>query len=155
MAERYGPSKWQWSLSKRNYSFETQIDEIVVNTQARLLAVMRTAIKQTVEDAQLSDDYGGRMRIDTGFLRWTGLSSLKGIPSGPGRGEKDKTYIWNGDALNITLAKMKIGDTFYFGWTANYAKYREAYDGFLEAALQNWQTNVNAVVNKFKGKSAP
>lgn len=151
-SEKAGPPTWEFKISQRNYDFETQIDNFVINTQARLLAVMRTAISRTIDDAQTPTAKGGKMRVDTGFLRASGQASLEGIPAGPSKPVKDTAYAYNGDALNVVLAKMQIGDSFFWGWTAKYAKYREAYDGFLEASLQNWQTRVNAVVNIFKNK---
>lgn len=149
---KYGPSTWEFKSSQRNYAFKTKIDEIIVNTEARLLAVMRTAISSTVEDAQTPVPKGGKMRVKTGFLRSTGLASLEGPPVGPTTGDKKQLYTWEGNPLNIVLAKMKIGDIFYWGWTAHYAKYREAYDGFLEAALQNWQTHVDAAIAILKSR---
>ena len=133
-------------------SFSTQVDKFVVDSEAKLLAVTQTAIESMIEESQTPVGQGGRMRVDTGFLRSSGLASLEHIPSGPGKGEKSGFYSWTGSPLAVVLAKMKIGDTFYWGWTANYAKYREAYDGFMEAALMNWQRHVDAAVAKLKGR---
>ena len=138
--------------SKRNYDFESKIDAIIVNTQARLLAVVRTAISAVVDDAQTPVAKGGKMRVDTGFLRSTGLADVNKPPSGPTHGDKNQKYNWGGNYLNIALSKMKIGDSFYFGWTANYAKYREAFDGFLESALQRWQNHVDDAITRLKAK---
>jgi len=148
--KKFGPSKWKFESSKRNYSFQTAIDPIIADTEERLLKVIKKAIYEAIEDAQTPLSKGGKMRVDTGFLRRTGSASLEGIPQGPSRGEKGKTYAWNSDYLNIILAKLKIGDTFYWGWTAHYAKYREAYDGFLEAALQKWQNHVDDAMKGLK-----
>lgn len=134
--------------------FETQIDDFVINTKERLLAVTRQSISNVVEDAQVPVAKGGRMRVKTGFLRASGGASLNAPPTGASRGEKTKTYVWDGESVNTVLAKMKIGDVFYFGWTAHYAKYREAYDGFLEAAAQKWQSHVDAAVSYFRNKDA-
>lgn len=130
--------------------FETTIDEFVVNTKERLLAVTRQSIEDLVEEVQTPDSKGGRMRVDTGFLRHTGLSSLNSAPSGPNVRDKDRTYLYSGEPVNITLSRMEIGDTFYFGWTANYARHREVFDGFLEKGLQNWQKHVDNAVSKLK-----
>lgn len=50
--------------------------------------------------------------------------------------------------LTDTLIKMKIGDTFFFGWTAIYAKRQEVYNGFMESAIMNWQNIVNNQVRR-------
>jgi len=135
--------------------FETQIDTLVIKTEARLLAVTRQAIEELIEDVQTPVAKGGKMRVDTGFLRSTGLSSLNAPPTGVGSGEKDKKYLYSGEPVNLTLAKMKIGDSFYFGWTANYARHREVFDGFLETGLQKWQSHVDKAVQFFRDKDAP
>lgn len=131
---------------------KTQMDKIVINTEQRMLNVVTKAIDDTVEDAQTPTGDGGRMRVDTGFLRFSGAAALNAAPTGPGRGDRKGRYTWNGEALNAVLARMKIGDAFYWGWTAKYARVREAYDGFLEIALQNWQTRVDAAVNYYRKK---
>lgn len=151
-------SDWQDRLSTRNYNFKAQIDEIVLRTEARLLAVVRGAIDDLVNDAQTPTVQGGKMRVDTGFLRHSGLSSINAPPVGEtvGRGrtkgEVGALYTWNGEAVGVTLLKMKLGDTFYFGWTAHYAKYREAFDGFLESAVQKWQSFIDQRVAFYRNK---
>lgn len=148
--------------------FDSQIDYFVINTQARLLAVTRTAISGVIDDAQQTVYKGGKMRVDTGFLRASGIAALNSIPAGesvgrkrqPGETEKPLSDYPTVDdytksvTLNRALAEMEVGDVFYFGWTARYAKYREAYDGFLESALQNWQSHVDKAVAYFRNKDA-
>lgn len=130
----------------------TQIDTIVIKTKERMLAVVRQSISDVAKEAQTPVAKGGRMRVKTGFLRSSGIASLNSAPSGPRIGDKTRTYSWTGETIASTLAKMKIGDVFYFGWTAHYAKYREAYDAFLETAIQNWQIHVDKAVAHFKNK---
>lgn len=129
-----------------------QIDEIVINTKARMLAVLRQSISEVVEESQTPVDKGGRMRVKTGFLRSSGIASLNAPPNGPNKGDPKGSYTWNGESVNTVLAKLKLGDVFYFGWTARYAKHREVFDGFLESAIQNWQIHVNKAVQYFKNK---
>lgn len=130
--------------------FETQIDKFVIDTEQKMLIVVRESISAVVEEAQKPVAVGGKMRVKTGFLRATGLAQIGSVPSGPSKSASTINYNWEGNQLGITLAKLKIGDTFYFGWTANYAKYREAYDGFLESAVQKWQSYVDESIRRFK-----
>lgn len=137
--------------------FETQIDKFIIDTEEKLLTVVREAISAVVEDAQLEGrskknplGKGGRMRIDTGFLSSTGLAQLGSLPSGPSRGDPKGKYSWKADQVGVVLSKLQVGQDFYFGWTAQYARKREAYDGFLEGAVQKWQQHVDASVNKYK-----
>lgn len=145
--------QWEKAAKGRNYDVALQMDKIIINTEARLLAVVKQSLKEMIEeDMQVPTAKGGRMRVKTGFLRSSGVAALNSTPSGPSKGDETMSYEWDGKQLDLTLAKLKIGDTFYFGWSANYAKYREAYDGFLEAGLQNWQLYVNKAVRYFKAK---
>jgi hypothetical protein len=120
--------------------FQADIEDFVTTSEKRMIALMRASIQDVVLNAQQPVGKGGRMRVDTGFLRASGQSSLNGMPSGPTRGELTApgSYEFNPNTVQVTLGNMQIGVTFHFGWTANYARYRELYDGFLEGSLQNW-----------------
>lgn len=137
-------------------TFEQQVASFTDGGERALLAVARDAISEVAEQANTPVSKGGRMRVDTGFLRASAVAELNQIPSGPteGRarsaGETGAIYSPNAESLNLVLAKMKLGDTVFFGWTARYAKYRETYDAFLETALQNWQGIVNVSIRKFR-----
>lgn len=128
--------------------FATKIDRFVIDTEGKLLFVLSDSLNSLVNDANMNKRDGGRLPIDTGFLWHSGASSLNSRPAGPTKGEKDKTYTWSSNALAETLARMKIGDVFYFGWTAEYARVQEARNGFLEGALMKWQSFVDAAVAK-------
>jgi hypothetical protein len=127
---------------------QTQIDQIIVNTNEKMLAVMRDAINETVQDMQVTIYNGGKMRVDTGFLRASGAARLGGLPVGASENPGKISHNWDGANLELTLGQMQLGDAFYWGWTAKYAKYREVYDGFMESALQNWQNRINSSVAK-------
>ena len=130
--------------------FKTQIDKFVVNTEKKMLVVVRESIEATIEDAQTSVDKGGKMRVKTGFLHASGLGQLGSMPSGPSKGDPKGKYVWTTDQLGVILASMKIGDVFYFGWTAKYARHREVFDGFLDSATMKWQSHVDESVRRFK-----
>ncbi len=133
-------------------SFQAQVDDIVKKDAAKMDAVVKGSLQDLIDEAQLSDDYGGNMRVDTGFLRASGQSSLSGMPSGPTRGEsKDpNSYQYSSAKVVANIMGLKPGGTLWFGWTAIYASAREFKDGFLSAALQNWQKIVDANVRKSK-----
>lgn len=127
---------------QRSYSSLTaDIEEFVKETDDRILALARASIQDVVLNMQEPRKKGGRMPVDTGFLRNTAAASLSGFPIGESEKPNDAKpgqYNWTDDRLVAVLTRMKIGDTFYFGWTANYARYQELYNGFMEAALQQW-----------------
>lgn len=121
-------------------------------------AVVKQSLQELIRDVQTPTAKGGRMRVDTGFLRASGQGALGQMPTGPSRAPDERDVHYDDGkpvptATIITLAKLKIGDTFYFGWTANYARYREAHDGFLRLGVQKWQTIVNGVVGRLSRKN--
>lgn len=141
-------------------TFKVEIDKWVAETEERLLAVTRAAVQDIVEEAQTPVGKGGKMRVDTGFLRASGMSGINSMPIGPDKRLVDKPGAYpspdrySADSkVSINLANIKYGDTFYFGWTAEYALAREAYDGFLDSALQNWQAHVTKRANELKNRS--
>lgn len=135
---------------------KTQMDKIVVRTEKRMLLVVQGACQELIMDAQTPVGKGGKMRSpvpgSTGFLRSSGVASVNVAPRGPSRGDRKGRYTWDGDAVFGVVARLKMGDVLYFGWTARYAKYREAYDGFLELALQKWQSFVDAEIAYYRKK---
>ena len=137
----------QYTNRRRAYgSFAADMSAMVDKTEKKILDVMRASLKDVVNEMQLPVSKGGRMRVDTGFLRASAGASLEGMPSGNGQRPADAPvgqYTGVYDNFQITsvdavLLNMEFGDTFYFGWVANYAPIRELYDGFMELAIQNW-----------------
>ena len=134
--------------------FSAQVDDIVLKTEKRLTALARQSTQELVDQAQKPVAKGGKMRVDTGFLRASGQMSLNGMPTGPVRPEAEEPgeYNWEQTTVITTLAKLKLGGSAFFGWTANYAKYRETYDGFLDAAVQNWPAIVAKVTRQIRAR---
>lgn len=129
--------------------FETVVDKFVINTEKKMLIVVKESIEAVIEDAQTTTENGGKMRVDTGFLRNSGLGQVGTMPSGPSERNPRSKYAWTTDQLGVVLASMKMGDAFYFGWTAKYARHREVFDGFLDSAAQRWQSHVDESVRRF------
>lgn len=153
---RQGPSKTDFIIGKRDYSFQADVDKIVVNTEKRMLMVMKQSLMNAINEMQTPVSKGGKMRVDTGFLRASAQASLNGVPNGPSQKPKDalKGQYDDGNRsypeIETTIGQMQFGSTLFFGWTANYAKYREAYDGFAYSTIQRWQQIVDAVVAEAK-----
>ena len=140
-------------MSAQKYKFAASVDSWVGESKKRCDAVLRASVQDLIEVAQKPTETGGKMRVDTGFLRASGQLSLTGMPTGPGRPATDGgMHAWTDPTGQITNAKS--GDTLYFGWTANYAIYRELYDGFLISAIQDWQEIVNKHVRRLNARSA-
>jgi hypothetical protein len=138
--------------------FNVVIDKFVADSKEKMLAVVKNSIQEVVQDAQTPIAKGGKMPVDTGFLRSSGTANLNNTPSGEILGRKrlpgeegvlaDYAVDDKASYLTDTLIKMKIGDTFFFGWTAIYAKRQEVYNGFMESAIMNWQNIVNNQVRR-------
>lgn len=133
---------YQDILASRNYNFAATVTAFVADTEKRMTALAQQSTQDLIELVQTPVAKGGKMRVDTGFLRASGQISFTGMPSGPSRGD-GKTQYTGGDFSVASLAGFQLGQTIYFGWTAEYAKYREAYDGFLISGVQNWQAIVD------------
>lgn len=149
----YGPYNYERTLGTRNYTFAADVDAFVKETKKRMRALALQASQDLIEEIQTPTGKGGNMHLDTGFLRASGQVSLTGVPTGPSRGDPKQKYDWDSSSALATLAGFEIGQTIYFGWSANYAKYREAYDGFLISGIQNWQSIVNRVAAQIKAQS--
>lgn len=138
------------------------VDDWVQATKKRMIAVRNASIEKVVNAAQLPTGKGGRMRVDTGFLRASGQMTLNGFPTGPIRGDDDATKYFYDDGerpgsevtpVALILARASLGTDIYFGWTANYARYRESQDGFLRLAAQRWPDFVAESTKTAKSRS--
>lgn len=125
------------------------IEKLIEKTERNMTALVRQSMSDLVDEAQTPVAKGGKMRVDLGFLRASGQLSLTGMPSGLTRAPKDSgNFSYDSSNVEIQLGKWKLGTTIYFGWTAEYAIYREAYDGFLSSAVQNFQSIVDRNIER-------
>lgn len=141
-------------------NFSDKISKFAELTEEKMSAVVKDAIQEVVIDAQTPKAKGGSMPVDTGFLRNSGVYSLNQIPKGETTGRERRegevgvlpeyANPQTGEELNIVLAKMKLKDVFYFGWTALYARKQEVYNGFVLKAVKKWKDFVEAAVRRLK-----
>jgi hypothetical protein len=137
--------------------FYAQVDAWAKKSVNRMLYVRNTAITAVINDAQTPVAKGGRMRVDTGFLRASGQLSLTGMPSGPVRGDANAKPFEYGDGTKITpvaliLVQASLGTNIFWGWSADYARARESKDGFLRLAVQRWPEYVDNAVRDAKAR---
>jgi hypothetical protein len=133
--------------------FDKQVERWRRKTSAKLRAVGREAVQTTVSQAQRVREEGGRMPVDTGFLRASIQAALGTWPYGPSDNPNDRTYAIGsqvaGEPLAVVLLKWEPGrDDLYVGWTANYARYQEYKQGFMRKAAMKWKTNVKVAAKK-------
>lgn len=133
---------------------KTTVREWATKAHRKLWAVTATAISSVARDANKPTAQNGRMRVRTGFLRNSQAGRAGSMPSGPSEGPRvTATGVVFRDrmgspSVDAELMRWRMDQPFYVGWTANYAKYREIYDGFLEAELMRWSEHVNNAVRK-------
>ena len=129
-------------------TFKAQIDGYVAKYKIKLEAVARTAAQTLLDEANkegasvASPDggRGGRMPVDTGFLRNSIAAAIGSMPSGASKADEP---MGNPDAAAIVIAKLNLNQNLYIGWTANYAQLMNVRYGFMDAASKNWQKYVN------------
>lgn len=119
-------------------SFTAQIKAFRDLTEQKLELVVKASAQEVFKTAQTPKAQGGRMPVDTGFLRNSFVSGLNG-----------STSLSGADAYVLAVAGMELGDTVFGGWTADYAKHveygtsRMAGSFFALNAAQQWQAIVS------------
>lgn len=145
-------------------SFEAQVDDWVRETEARMTAVFRQSVQEVIEAANLPVKQGGRMRVDTGFLRSSGRASKSDMPSilpgaNPPPGSPKNSFDFNGGEISLVIAGADLGETIYYGYTAAYAAAREygargqSPDMFVRGAAQRWPQIVAKVTQEAKARA--
>lgn len=134
-------------------SFTAQIDEWTRKTEARMLAVFRTAAQYVIEDVR------DRTPVDTGFLRSSWTVSLDGpLPMrSPNPGG---AFAHQPQSYSLRIAGAELGSTIYASFVANYAGHVEygargrAGVGMVRLAAQAWPQHVNRAVAEAKARVA-
>lgn len=126
-------------------SFSATISERVATYEKRLNATFKSSAQDLVEEVLRPVSQGGRMRIETGYLR----SSLKGSTSSMplidsnARPDEGSTYSPDDGAIEAIILGASINSTLFFGFTASYALPREYQDAFVRGAAQQWTSMVD------------
>jgi len=120
------------------------IGEWVAKSQSRLDAVWKTAAQDIVREVQTPRAKGGRMPVDTSYLRNSFSADVNKTPSGNGNS------AYTSGPISIVINRAKIGDTVVFGFAAQYAIFVEVKYSFIRHAAQNWQQIVNKAAKKVK-----
>lgn len=136
------------STAKNKKAFK-ELKMVLKNVREVAFKVYKQSIQDLIEEASLPQRKGGKMHVDTGFLRSSGVAAINKVPEGQAEGRRrqagEKGVLLEyskydaGTTVQNALINLKPNDTFYFGWTARYALIREIYDGFLESACDKWQ----------------
>lgn len=131
--------------------FSNSVRAFIRKSERMIEGVAKQSIADVVEDAQTVRALGGRMRVDTGFLRASGGAALGSMPSGPTSGAGNVSgESLSGQPLVVVLASWNLDVPVFWGWSASYARAREAHDGFMALAVQKWPAVVKRNVAKAK-----
>lgn len=79
-------------------------------SKGKILKVVQRSAQKVFSTAQTDRGNGGRMPVDTGFLRNSFQAGLNGAEN-----------LTGADAYTLAIAGMELGDVMRGGWTAKYA----------------------------------
>jgi len=133
-------------------SFSTAVDRWTRKSQNRASAIFRESAQRLVEEVQTPQAQGGRLPVDTGFLRASFRISLDGMPFGQNRNPGKQPFGYNPGEVSVRIAGAEVGDTIWGGWTAEYAPHMENRYAFLRMGAQNWGGIVRQVVAEAKAR---
>lgn len=117
--------------------FTAQIGVFADRAKEKLETVIKQSAQEVFSIAQTPKAQGGRMPVDTGFLRNSLIATLNGSAVGSGA-----------DAYVMAVAGAEIGDTIFAGWAAEYARHMEYGTSktpgnfYMLSAAQQWQAIV-------------
>lgn len=95
-------------------TFTAQIKGFADRSKEKIEAVIKNSAQEVFSIAQTPKAQGGRMPVDTGFLRNSLVAELNGA-----------TVAGGSDAYALAVAGMNFGDVIFAGWTASYARHME------------------------------
>ena len=128
--------------------FADKVKRFETKFEKRFRATARGAVQTTLMTAQRTVGQGGRMRVDTGFLRASIQGSLNGMPDGPVNNPTKTKYGPSAQVAGEPIVQVLLKwqpqqeQVLSVGWTANYARPREYHDGFLRGAVERWDSHV-------------
>jgi hypothetical protein len=133
--------------------FGKQVADWTAKAKRATLAVHRESAQRLAHEANVPRAQGGKLPVDTGFMRNSMAASLNGMPSGPGKGRPGVIYTAPvGQPVELVILQARLGGSIWMGWTANYAIYMEARYGFARSAAQNWNYIVASVTNEVRAR---
>lgn len=132
-------------------SFKLSVDKFIEKSAVATLAVVQDAAQEMAIDANTPVAKGGRLRVDTGFLRNSIAARVGSLPQGPNlKPDGYSKPSWDSSAVTSVIMSMELGQKLYIGWSAEYAIYRENQDGFARLAAMSWPQYVAKATAKIK-----
>lgn len=116
--------------------FGKTVSDWVKRQELAMEAVVKEAAQDLAEDVTTPRAKGGRLPVDTGFLRNSIAAAVNSIPSG------EPSDVFDMQPTILAINKVKAGDRLVIGFTAEYARAMEFKYFFVRSAAQNWPTHV-------------
>lgn len=132
--------------------FTAQVHEIIRKNSRLMTMVAQESTQRLIHRAQVPKAKGGKMPVDTGFLRASGRLSLTGVPTGPVRGDPNRGKDAYKSPDSVEISGFKLGRSIFWGWTAIYARRQELRNGFLSSPIRQWQKIVDGVVRDLRDR---
>lgn len=129
-------------------SFAKEVAAFADKAKRRQLAIFRESTQRVAQRAGVPEAMGGKMPVDTEFLRNSVGASTSGMPSA------------GAQPPELVLLTVQVGDTVWVGWSAAYAlrmeygfqgedslgrSYSQAGKAFLRSQIQLWDGIVSEV----------
>lgn len=141
-------------------TFSGKISAWVRERNERETAVFRESAQRLIEVMQTPVSQGGRMRVDTGFLRASLMVSLgdanfsiRQAPPDP-RKPGDTSVIYQPSDAAVVIAQAEIADKITATYTAAYARAREYRgDAFRAMAVMQWPQIVSEVCREAQSRA--
>lgn len=132
-------------------TFALQLKEFADLSKKALLAVHRGATQEVADRVRIPVGKGGRIRVDTGFLRASLMGSTAAMPpidptARPPADAQPNSFAPNNQQISLAIASATLDETFYLGFTAAYAQYRENLDLYVETVALSWPAIVDVEV---------
>lgn len=126
-------------------SFSAQVSERTSTYRRRIEATFKSSAQDIAEEVTTPVSQGGKMRVDTGFLRSSLLGSTSAMPliDRSARPAEGQSYSPTDADIELVILGAQLGQTIFLGFTASYAGIREVKDRFVLSAAQNWQNTVD------------
>ncbi|MBB3234439.1 hypothetical protein [Phyllobacterium endophyticum] len=141
-------------------SFSAQVAAFAEKIPGAVEAVFKESVQELVAEMQTPIGQGGRMRVDTGFLRASLMASTAAMPAiSPNRKPVDgQSYGYDAGQIEAVILGSDINDTLFFGYSAAYAGHREygsngqTPDAFVRSAAQRWDSIVEMKARELKSR---
>lgn len=135
-------------------TFSAKVDSWISKSEVLMTEVARESIQRLLEKVQTPKAQGGRMPVQTGFLRSSMVVTLNTPHVGFSQRVKGKMYDYPFDQYLMTINNFKLGDKVFAVFASAYAIHQEYGTSrmpgnfFVRTAAQEWPQTVNGVVRE-------